>query len=110
VAPGSRLNELRQGGFLSFSQGGVKSDDLESARFQQFKSKVRNFKSDWQLSGFRSEISDFGFEMQESCTFEIGRFHNSPAPVSVIRVIRATLTSVFSRRLSPMPVALNFAD
>jgi hypothetical protein len=88
----------------------VKSDDLERARFPQFKPKIRIFKSDWQLSGFRFEILDFGFEMQESCNFEIVRFPNSPAPVSVIRVIRATLTSVFRRRLSPMPVALNFAD
>jgi hypothetical protein len=48
--------------------------------------------------------------MQESSDFEIVRFPDSPAPVSVIPVIRATLTSVFSRRLAPMPVALKFAN
>jgi hypothetical protein len=53
----------------------VKSDDLEIARFLHLKAKIRKFKLEWSV--LRSEILDFGFEMQESCDFEIVRFHNS---------------------------------
>jgi hypothetical protein len=41
--------------------------------------RFANFKADLQLSGVRFEISDFGFELQESFNFEIVRFHDSPA-------------------------------
>jgi hypothetical protein len=33
-------------------------------------------KSDWQLSGVRAEILDFGSKLQKSCNFEIVQFHD----------------------------------
>jgi hypothetical protein len=70
-------------------RGIVKSDDLEIERFLQFKSENRNFKSEGDRSGtttpsapIGSEISVFGFKLQESFNFKIVRFHNSPWFVS----------------------------
>jgi hypothetical protein len=70
--------------------GNSRIGNFESARFLQFKSEIGNLKpegrkmhSSWQdaitslnhaVAALGFEISDFGFELQESCTFEISDF------------------------------------
>jgi hypothetical protein len=53
------------------------------------KSEIRNSKLDCQLCEVQSDISDFGFEMQDSSNFKIppGRISKSPLPSSCLRAI-----------------------
>jgi hypothetical protein len=53
-----------------------KSDKFEIARFLHLKAEIQNLRS--KNAQVQFEFSDFGFEMQESCDFEIVRFPNSP--------------------------------
>jgi hypothetical protein len=46
---------------------GRDSENFEIGRFLHLKSEIRNFRSD----SVQFEISDFGFEMQDSSNFEI---------------------------------------
>jgi hypothetical protein len=64
----------------------VKSDNLEIGGFLHLKSEIKNLKLDKPRQGsnralriVQFEISDFGFQMQESSDFEIVRFHNFPS-------------------------------
>jgi len=51
---------------------------VEIGRILHLKSEIRNFESDWlsvPASIVQSEISDFGFEVQDSSNFEISSVH-----------------------------------
>ena len=63
---------------------------IRRPRFHEFKSKIRNFKSEGGIPlGFK--ILNFGFELLELCTFEIFDF---PIPRSRTAIIALTASSL----------------
>jgi len=42
---------------------------IKIGRILQLKSEIRNLRLDWAKPGVQFEISDFGFEMQDSSNF-----------------------------------------